>query len=151
MREGRAVRDKRCAKLDDRGFTLIEFLAALAIFTIGILAFFSLSVQSARMSEESGMRAEAAFLVGEEMERLQREGWGALAADCRGGEVCEGCAEGLHRTVVKGGRRYRLLLEKETLDPFLDLVRITCYWDDKRGGFDSSRRLWLTTAKRSVP
>ena len=135
---------------DEGGFTLVEFLAALAIFAFGVLAFFSLSIQSVRMCGKSETAAEASLLVGEEMERLRRDGWEALAADCRAGELFEGGAEGLHRTIVKGKRRYRLLVERERLDQISNLVRITCYWEGDGGRFDSSRRLWLTSVERGA-
>ena len=54
-----------------RGFTLIEVLVALAIFSIGILAVASLQIQSVNLNAKARMQTEATNLAVECLERLK--------------------------------------------------------------------------------
>ena len=54
-----------------RGFTLIEVLIALAIFSIGILAVASMQIQSINLNASAQMQSEATTLAVEWLERLK--------------------------------------------------------------------------------
>jgi type IV pilus assembly protein PilV len=53
-----------------RGFTLLESLIAVSIFTIGTLAMVGLHARAARLSTDAQQRAEAAFLANQLLARM---------------------------------------------------------------------------------
>ncbi|GAI06307.1 unnamed protein product [marine sediment metagenome] len=57
-------------KRDNRGFTLIEVLIAMAIFSIGILAIGSMQVTSINSNARARMHTEGYTWVGNRIERL---------------------------------------------------------------------------------
>jgi type IV pilus modification protein PilV len=57
--------------LDTRGFTLIEVLISLAIFSIGILAVAGMQIQSVNLNAKARMQTEATNLAVECLERLK--------------------------------------------------------------------------------
>jgi len=57
-------------KRDNRGFTLIEVLIAMAIFSIGILAIGSMQVTSINSNARARMHTEGYTWVGDRIERL---------------------------------------------------------------------------------
>lgn len=54
----------------ERGFTLIETLLAIAIFSIGILAVGSMQISSINNNASARMRTEATILASEKVEEL---------------------------------------------------------------------------------
>ena len=56
--------------IDERGFTLIETLIAMAIFAIGILAVGSMQISSVNNNASARMRTEAVILASEKIEEL---------------------------------------------------------------------------------
>ena len=54
-----------------RGFTLIEVLIAMAIFSIGILAVASMQIRSINLNASAQMQSEATTLAVEWLERLK--------------------------------------------------------------------------------
>ena len=57
-------------RADERGFTLIETLIAMAIFAIGILAVGSMQISSVNNNASARMRTEAVILASETIEKL---------------------------------------------------------------------------------
>ena len=57
--------------IDNRGFTFIEVLVALAIFSIGILAVASMQIQSVNLNAKARVQTEATTLAVERLERLK--------------------------------------------------------------------------------
>ena len=55
---------------DKRGFTLIETLIAMAIFSIGILAVGSMQISAINNNASARMRTEATILASETVEKL---------------------------------------------------------------------------------
>ena len=55
---------------DNRGFTLIETLIAIAIFSIGILAVASMQIAAINNNASARMRTEATILASEKVEEL---------------------------------------------------------------------------------
>jgi type IV pilus assembly protein PilV len=55
---------------DTRGFTLIEALFAIAIFSIGILAVSSMQISAINNNASARMRTEATMLASEKVEEL---------------------------------------------------------------------------------
>ncbi len=62
--------DKSDRKSDNKGYTMIEVLIALAIFSIGILGLAKLQIISMNYNSYSRMATEATTVGGDEMERL---------------------------------------------------------------------------------
>jgi prepilin-type N-terminal cleavage/methylation domain-containing protein len=65
--------NKKVARLNNQsGFTLIEVLIALAIFSIGILALASLQLSSARSTKTGNVVTQATMLARDQIETLRR-------------------------------------------------------------------------------
>lgn len=65
-----STQDESGKKSDDNGYTMIEVLIALAIFSIGILGVAKMQIASTNLNSYSRMATEAATVGGDEMERL---------------------------------------------------------------------------------
>ncbi len=63
------------------GFTLVEVLISLTVFTVGILAIYTISSQAKLLSRTSGIRTKAALLAQEGIELAVAEGYTALPTD----------------------------------------------------------------------
>ncbi|MBU1056271.1 MAG: prepilin-type N-terminal cleavage/methylation domain-containing protein [Proteobacteria bacterium] len=64
------IEDKSDKKSDNNGYTMIEVLIALAIFSIGILGLAKMQIASTNLNSYSRMATEATTMGGDEMERL---------------------------------------------------------------------------------
>lgn len=54
----------------DKGFTIIEAMIAIAVFSIGILAIMSLQISAAKTNKTSELRSMAVTVASEELEKL---------------------------------------------------------------------------------
>jgi type IV pilus assembly protein PilV len=61
-----------CRKADDGGFTLIEVLLALAIFSIGILAIAGIQVRSINQNAAARLQSEETTVAADWLERLMK-------------------------------------------------------------------------------
>lgn len=66
----KAIANKIRMMPDNRGFTLIEALIAIAIFSIGILAVSSMQISAINNNASARMRTEATMLASEKVEEL---------------------------------------------------------------------------------
>jgi len=66
----RNVSTRTCKGSDEKGFTLLEIIAAISILTFGILAVASMQVTSMRGNSFAGNVTEATTLAGDKLERL---------------------------------------------------------------------------------
>jgi type IV pilus assembly protein PilV len=62
--------DKKTFWIDDRGFTFVELLIVIAIFSIGILAVASLQVTAINANASARMSGEATALAASQIETL---------------------------------------------------------------------------------
>jgi len=61
---------KRTCRIDNRGFTFVELLMVIAIFSIGILAVASMQVTSINANASARMSGEATALAANQIEAL---------------------------------------------------------------------------------
>ena len=61
---------KMTPRIDDRGFTFVELLIVIAIFSIGILAVASMQVTSINANSSARMSGEATVLAANQLEAL---------------------------------------------------------------------------------
>ena len=61
---------KMTLRIDDRGFTFVELLIVIAIFSIGILAVASMQVTSINANSSARMSGEATVLAANQLEAL---------------------------------------------------------------------------------
>ena len=61
---------KRTCRIDNRGFTFVELLMVIAIFSIGILAVASMQVTSMNANASARMSGEATALAANQIEAL---------------------------------------------------------------------------------
>lgn len=61
---------KKTHRIDDRGFTFVELLIVIAIFSIGILAVASMQVTSINANASARMSGEATVLAANQLEVL---------------------------------------------------------------------------------
>ena len=62
--------DRMTYRIDDRGFTFVELLIVIAIFSIGILAVASMQVTSINANASARMSGEATALAANQIEAL---------------------------------------------------------------------------------
>jgi type IV pilus assembly protein PilV len=101
------------------GFTLLEILIALIIFSIGILALTSLSVTATRTGSYGGHMTEAVTFAQDKLEELKVNSWEKIVS---GGDQKTG------PTGINYTRNWKVL-EKETRN--LKTVSITIDWKDR--------------------
>jgi len=101
------------------GFTLIEILIALVIFTISIVAFAGLTVTATRSSSYGGRMTEAVTLAQDKLEELKANSWEKIVS---GGDQKTG-ATGINYT-----RNWNVL---ETGNRNLKTVSIKIDWKDR--------------------
>jgi type IV pilus assembly protein PilV len=70
--------------LSKKGFTLIEVLVALVIFTLGALALASMQVVSTKGSSFSKQATVATTLAQKKMEELRNTPYGSITSDATG-------------------------------------------------------------------
>ncbi len=66
---------KMTHRIDDRGFTFVELLIVIAIFSIGILAVASMQVTSINANASARMSGEATALAANQLETLMASGY----------------------------------------------------------------------------
>jgi type IV pilus assembly protein PilV len=101
------------------GFTLLEILIALIIFSIGILALTSLTVTATRTGSYGGRMTEAVTFAQDKLEELKANSWEKIVS---GGDQKTG------PTGINYTRNWKVL-EKETRN--LKTVSITIDWKDR--------------------
>jgi type IV pilus assembly protein PilV len=101
------------------GFTLIEILIALVIFSISILAFAGLTVTATRSGSYGGRMTEAVTFAQDKLEELKANSWGNIVS---GGDRKTG------PTGINYTRNWKVL-EKDTRN--LKTVSITIDWKDR--------------------
>jgi len=101
------------------GFTLIEILIALVIFSISVLAFAGLTVTATRTGSYRGRMTEAVTFAQDKLEELKAKSWEKIVS---GGDQKTG-PTGINYT------RNWIVLEKETRN--LKTVSITIDWKDR--------------------
>ncbi len=101
------------------GFTLIEILIALVIFTISIVAFAGLTVTATRSGSYGGRMTEAVTLAQDKLEELKANSWEKIVS---GGDQKTG-ATGINYT-----RNWNVL---ETGNRNLKTVSIKIDWKDR--------------------
>jgi len=101
------------------GFTLIEILIALVIFSISVLAFAGLTVTATRTGSYGGRMTEAVTFAQDKLEELKANSWENIVS---GGDRETG------PTGINYTRNWKVL-EKETRN--LKTVSITIDWNDR--------------------
>jgi type IV pilus assembly protein PilV len=101
------------------GFTLIEVLIALVIFSISVLAFAGLTVTATRTGSYGGRMTEAVTFAQDKLEELKANSWEKIVS---GGDQETG------PTGINYIRNWKVL-EKETRN--LKTVSITIDWKDR--------------------
>ena len=101
------------------GFTLIEILVALVIFSISILAFAGLTVTATRTGSYGGRMTEAVTFAQDKLEELKSNSWEKIVS---GGDEITG-ATGIAYT-----RNWKVLEENIRN---LKTVSITIDWKDR--------------------
>jgi type IV pilus assembly protein PilV len=66
---------QRTCRIDNRGFTFVELLIVIAIFSIGILAVASMQVTSINANASARMSGEATALAANQIEALMAAGY----------------------------------------------------------------------------
>jgi type IV pilus assembly protein PilV len=100
------------------GFTLLEILIALIIFSIGILALTSLTVTATRTGSYGARMTEAVTFAQDKLEELKTNSWD---------KVVSGADQETGPTGINYARNWKVL-EKETRN--LKTVSITIEWND---------------------
>ena len=101
------------------GFTLIEILVALVIFSISVLAFAGLTVTATKTGAYGGRMTEAVTFAQDKLEELKANSWENIVS---GGDQETG------PTGINYTRNWKVL-EKETRN--LKTVSITIDWNDR--------------------
>ena len=101
------------------GFTLLEILIALVIFSVGILAFTSLSVTATRTGSYGGRMTEAVTFAQDKLEELKANPWE---------KIVSGADQKTGPTGINYTRNWKVL-EKKTRN--LKTVSITIDWKDR--------------------
>jgi len=101
------------------GFTLIEILIALVIFSISILAFAGLTVTATRTGSYGGRMTEAVTFAQDKLEELNANSWE---------KIVSGADQKTGPTGINYTRNWKVL-EKETRN--LKTVSITIDWKDR--------------------
>ena len=68
--------DRMTHRIDDRGFTFVELLIVIAVFSIGILAVASMQVTSINANASARLSGEATALAANQIEALMASGYG---------------------------------------------------------------------------
>jgi type II secretion system protein I len=100
------------------GFTLLEILVALIIFSIGILALTSLTVTATRTGSYGGRMTEAVTFAQDKLEELKTNSWE---------KIVSGTDQETGPTGITYTRNWKVL-EKETRN--LKTVSIRIDWND---------------------
>lgn len=95
-----------------RGFTLIEVIGALVVFSVGVLMVIGVSGASTKQIRYAGITSELTVRASERLDSLEAEPFGALAF---GTEV---------DTITVSGRPYRRTVVLTRLNPLLAEVDI---------------------------
>jgi prepilin-type N-terminal cleavage/methylation domain-containing protein len=103
------------------GFTLLEILIALIIFSVGILALTSLTVTATRTGSYGGRMTEAVTFAQDKLEELNANSWE---------KIVSGADQKTGPTGINYTRNWKVL-EKETRN--LKTVSITIEWNDPVG------------------
>jgi type IV pilus assembly protein PilV len=114
------------------GFTLLEILIALFIFSIGILALTSLTVTATRTGSYGGRMTEAVTFAQDKLEELKANSWG---------NIVSGEDQKTGPTGINYIRNWRVL-EKETRN--LKAVSVTIDW---KGRADHSISLFTVISQ----
>ena len=101
------------------GFTLIEILVALVIFSISVLAFAGLTVTATRTGSYGGRMTEAVTFAQDKFEELKINSWD---------NIVSGADQKTGPTGINYTRNWKVL-EKETRD--LKTVSLTIDWNDR--------------------
>ena len=96
---------KMTHRIDDRGFTFVELLIVIAIFSIGILAVASMQVTSINANSSARMSGEATVLAANQIEEL-------MASDYH---TDEDLFPGAH-TLVRGAYTIDWIVEDSDID-----------------------------------
>jgi len=100
------------------GFTLLEVLVALIIFSVGILALTSLTVTATRTGAYGGRMSEAVTFAQDKLEELKANSWD---------KIVSGVDQETGPTGIYYARNWKVL-ERETRN--LKTVSITIEWND---------------------
>ena len=101
------------------GFTLIEILVALVIFSISVLAFAGLTVTATRTGAYGGRMTEAVTFAQDKLEELKVNSWDSIIS---------GADQETGPTGINYTRTWKVL-EKETRN--LKTVSVTIDWNDR--------------------
>ena len=101
------------------GFTLIEILIALVIFSVSILAFAGLTVTATRTGSYGGRMTEAVTFAQDKLEEMKANSWG---------NIVSGADQKTGSTGISYTRNWKVL-EKETRN--LKTVSIRIDWKDR--------------------
>lgn len=101
------------------GFTLIEILIALVIFSISMLAFAGLTVTATRSGSYGGRMTEAVTLAQDKLEELKANSWE---------EIVSGGDQKMGATGINYMRNWKVL---ETENRNLKTVSIKIDWKDR--------------------
>jgi prepilin-type N-terminal cleavage/methylation domain-containing protein len=119
-----------------RGFSLVEALVAMAVFSVGLTALMPLAISQVRGNDEASVRSEAVALAQEKLEELRALPYATLHSLIPGADSVPPLHERawgfLPATVLPGDEQD------------LKRVYVTVTWNLRQGG---SRSVTLVTSK----
>lgn len=120
MRESKeAIRNHPAIHGRGAGFSLLEVLIAMAIFTVGLLALAQMQIVAMQNNQRSTIRTDGANVAQETMERVINAEWADLAG-----------LAGTQPTVTRHGISYSPNIILETPSANMRVVRVQVSWND---------------------
>jgi type IV pilus assembly protein PilV len=92
---------------DDRGFTIVETMAATLIIAIGFLGLAGVHALSSRAQTLGNSQGHAALIAGEEIEKMRRSSFAAVAA-ATSNKTVDGQTFQISRAVANVGGAMRI-------------------------------------------
>ncbi len=138
----------------EKGFTLVEVLITVSLLGLGITAFLQGSALTVRLHRQGRAISTALTLAQERMELLGGVGWDKATEGLPEASLAPlpvAAVERYQELVEVSGRRYLLVLERETGSLLPDLWSVSCFWEESASGFTGKDSLRLWTRRSRLP
>jgi type IV pilus assembly protein PilV len=112
----------------DRGFTLIEFLVAILILMVGLLAILQTATTAIVHSMTTQLRNEAVVLADEQMSQEKVKVFDAISSAAPPGKISRSVAS---RTVYGAFRNYSVTRTNTTATSYTKNITISVSWQYK--------------------